>query len=73
MKNTKEDRSFLRNLIPLWGWVLIFILPLLLSEFMFYVAGRLFSLIAFPIAWVAFWWIIMYRSNWKIFKRKNKN
>jgi capsule polysaccharide export protein KpsE/RkpR len=72
MKNSKENKNSFRDSIPLWGWIIIFFLPLILSEYMFYVSNRLFSLISFPVAWVGFWWIIMYRSGWKIFKKKNK-
>jgi hypothetical protein len=73
MRNDKDSHSSLRDFIPIWGWILIFLIPLLLSEFMFYVASRWFNLIAFPIVWIAFWWIIMYRSDWKIFKKKSKH
>jgi len=76
MKKKKEIKEEKRenipnryDLIPLWGWLLIFLLPLAFSEYMFYVAKRLFSIIAFPIAWVAFWLVIMYRSDWRIFKK----
>lgn len=58
--------------IPFWGWILIFLLPLILSEYMFYMVKRWFSIVAFPIAWIAFWLVMMYRSNWKILKRRVK-
>lgn len=57
---------------PLWVWALIFILPLALSEFMFYRVDRIFSMIAFPVAWVGFWWAMMARSDWAIFKQHNR-
>jgi hypothetical protein len=64
-------RSFDR--IPLWGWVLIFLVPLILSEFMFYRVGRTASMIIFPLAWVGFWAAMMHRSGWPILKeRKDK-
>jgi hypothetical protein len=56
--------------IPLWGWVLIFLLPLLMSEFMFWKVGKTFSMILFPIAWVGFWYAMMQRSGWPILKRR---
>ncbi len=58
--------------IPLWGWVLIFILPLVVSEIMFYMVGRTVNMILFPLAWAGFWFIIMHRSGWPILKRKEK-
>jgi hypothetical protein len=57
---------------PLWVWVLIFILPLAFSEFMFYQVGRTFSMVAFPVAWVGFWWVMMERSDWAIFKQHKR-
>ena len=56
--------------IPLWGWILIFLIPLLLSEFMFYKAGRVLSMILFPIAWIGFWATVMHRSGWPILKKR---
>lgn len=56
--------------IPLWGWILIFLVPLVLSEYMFYVAGRIASMIIFPIAWIGFWVALMQRSGWPILKKK---
>lgn len=56
--------------IPLWGWLLIFLLPLIMSEYMFYVAGRTFSMILFPVAWIGFWIALMQRSGWPIFKKR---
>ncbi len=61
-------RSFDR--IPLWGWILIFLLPLILSEFMFYRVGRTASIVIFPIAWVGFWAAMMHRSGWPILKKR---
>jgi hypothetical protein len=55
--------------IPLWGWALIFLVPLLLSEYMFYRVGRTASMILFPIAWVAFWASLMQRGGWSIFRK----
>jgi len=64
---SEETRLF--TWIPLWGWVLIFLVPLLLSEYMFYVAGRTLSVILFPIVWTGFWFAMMERSDWWILKR----
>jgi hypothetical protein len=58
--------------IPLWGWVLIFLVPLALSEYMFYVADRTASMILFPVAWIGFWYMMMRRSGWPILKKNNK-
>ncbi|MBM4464065.1 MAG: hypothetical protein FJ014_00595 [Chloroflexi bacterium] len=61
-------RSFDR--IPLWGWILIFLLPLIASEFMFYRMGRWPSVIIFPLAWIGFWAAMMHRSGWRILKKR---
>lgn len=66
----EQEQSVAFDWIPLWGWALIFFLPLIASEFMFYVAGRKASMIVFPVAWVGFWLSMMYRSGWAIFKNK---
>ncbi|MBC7227046.1 MAG: hypothetical protein H5T61_07415 [Thermoflexales bacterium] len=55
---------------PLWFWILVFLLPLIASELMFYVAGRWGSMILFLVAWVGFWVAILHRSGWAIFKRQ---
>jgi hypothetical protein len=56
--------------IPLWGWAIIFLAPLLLSEFMFWNVGKIPSMIIFPIAWIGFWYTIMGRSGWPILKNR---
>ena len=67
----KQPRRF--GWIPLWGWVLIFVVPLILSEYMFYVAGKRVSMILFPLAWIGFWVTMMQRSEWHILqKRKDR-
>jgi polyferredoxin len=63
----KRRRKF--SWIPLWGWVLIFLVPLVISEVMFYMVGRTVNMILFPLAWVGFWFIIMQRSGWPILKK----
>ena len=71
MPSTDQEqriRSFDR--IPLWGWVLIFLVPLILSEFMFYQAGRTASMVIFPLAWIGFWAAMMQRSGWPILKKR---
>jgi len=65
----KQPRRF--GWIPLWGWVLIFVVPLVISEYMFYVAGKRFSMILFPLAWVGFWATMMQRSGWQILQKRN--
>jgi hypothetical protein len=67
---TEPPRKF--TWMPLWGWILLFLLPLIFSEFMFYMAGRVFSMIAFPIAWIGFWFTLMHRSGWAILKKKKE-
>ncbi len=55
----EEERRRKFDWIPLWGWILIFIVPLVVSEYMFYQVGRTFNMILFPLAWVGFWFIVM--------------
>jgi hypothetical protein len=64
----EQESSF--DWIPLWGWVLIFMIPLLISEFMFWNVGKIPSMIIFPIAWIGFWYAIMERSGWPILKNQ---
>ena len=66
----KRGRKF--GWIPLWGWILIFIVPLVISEIMFYQVGRTVNMILFPLAWVGFWIIIMQRSGWPILKKRKE-
>ena len=68
-KNKEPSRNKYSR-IPVWGWVLIFLLPLLFSEYMFYVAGRIPTMIAFPIAWVGFWYFTFWQKRKEIFKKK---
>ncbi len=58
---------------PLWFWILIFLLPLIASELMFYIAGRWGSMILFLVAWVGFWVAILHRSGWAIFKKQENS
>ena len=71
-KEQEEEKQTSRfDWIPRWGWVLIFLVPLVLSEFMFYTVGRRVSMILFPLAWVGFWGAIMWRSGWSILEEHN--
>ena len=69
-KKEEQQTSTAFQWIPLWGWVLIFLLPLIGSEFMFWKAGRTPSMILFPIARVGFWYVMMQRSGWPILKNR---
>jgi polyferredoxin len=66
----KRRRKF--GWIPPWGWILIFVVPLVISEYMFYMVGRTVNMILFPLAWVGFWFIIMQRSGWSILKKRKE-
>jgi hypothetical protein len=68
----QEEQSGQFSWIPLWGWILIFVAPLAMSEFMFYTAGRTASMILFPVGWIGFWITIMHRSGWPIIKKGDK-
>jgi hypothetical protein len=70
-KKEQEERASQFDWIPRWGWVLIFLVPLIFSEFMFYMAGRRLSMILFPVAWIGFWVVMMWRSGWSILKKRN--
>ncbi len=70
-KEEQEEQKY--AWIPLWGWVLIFLVPLIVSEYMFYVANRQYSMILFPIAWIGFWYTLMQRSGWPILKKRNRD
>ena len=58
--------------IPLWGWILIFLVPLAFSEYMFYVAGRRLSMVLFAVAWIGFWITIMQRAGWPMIKKRGQ-
>lgn len=58
--------------VPLWGWILIFLVPLIVSEIMFWNVGRIPSMIMFPIAWIGFWYVTMERSGWPILKHRKE-
>jgi len=66
----QEVRIRLFDQIPLWGWILIFLVPLIASEYMFYRVGRWPSMIVFPLAWIGFWAAMMQRSGWPILKKR---
>ena len=66
----KRRRKF--GWIPLWGWILIFIVPLVISEYMFYQVGRTVNMILFPLVWIGFWIVIMHRSGWPILKKRKE-
>jgi hypothetical protein len=68
-----DDQSRPYAWIPLWGWALIFVVPLVLSEYMFYRVGRTASMVLFPIAWVAFWITLMQRGGWWILKKRQED
>lgn len=65
----EETRRRKFGWIPLWGWILIFVMPWVVSEGMFYMAGRTANMIPFPLAWIGFWIAIMWRSGWPILKK----
>jgi hypothetical protein len=68
----QEEQTDQFGWIPLWGWILIFVAPLAMSEFMFYRAGRTVSMVLFPVAWIGFWITIMHRSGWPIIKKRDE-
>ncbi len=67
----EQPRAF--SWIPPWGWALLFLVPLVLSEYMFYRVGRTMSMIVFPIAWAGFWVTMMHRGGWPILRKRDDN
>ncbi|MGD2103764.1 MAG: hypothetical protein PVJ55_01435 [Anaerolineae bacterium] len=59
--------------IPLWGWAILFLVPLILSEFMFWKVDKIVSMILFPIAWIGFWYVMMGRAGWPMLKTRGRN
>jgi hypothetical protein len=53
-----------------WIRLLVFLIPLIASEFMFYRIGRGWSLIVFPVAWLGYWYFQMRRGGWNVFDPK---
>jgi hypothetical protein len=70
---SQEQQQGRFSWIPLWGWVLIFLVPLVISELMFYRAGRGVSMILFPLAWIGFWVAMMQRSGWSILRKRKED
>ncbi len=68
-----EDHVRPFSWIPRWGWVLIFLVPLVTSEYMFFRVGKTASMVMFPIAWVAFWITLLQRGGWSILKRRQED
>ncbi len=68
----KENENERVSWIPLWGWILIFLIPLIASQYMFWRVGRIPSMIMFPIAWIGFWYAMLERSDWRILKNLRK-
>ena len=68
----KQEEKRALEWMPLWGWVLLFLLPLLVSEFMFWNVGKIPSMIMFPIAWVGFWYVTMERAGWPILRNRKE-
>jgi len=63
-KSPKAEKSTQPPRRPLWWWIFAFLFPLVVSEVMFYMAGRGLSMVIFPIIWVGFWAAVAYRAGW---------
>lgn len=72
-EQSDEGQSTGFEWVPLWGWLLIFLLPLVASEVMFWNVGRTFSMVIFPIAWIGFWIAMMERSGWPVLKSRKRD
>jgi len=48
--------------LPRWLLIVLFVAPLVWSEYMFYVVNRWLNMMLFPIAWVGFW-ISLYKRR----------
>ena len=66
----QEEQPGKFDQIPLWGWILIFLVPLIASEFMFCRVEKWHSMVIFPLAWIGFWAAMMQRSGWPILKKR---
>ncbi|RIE11536.1 hypothetical protein [Candidatus Cryosericum hinesii] len=51
-----------------WVRLAVFLVPLILSEIMFWHVGRTWNLVIFPVAWVAYFYFQMKRGGWNVFK-----
>ena len=68
----KEEQPNKSGRTPLWLVALAFLVPLILSELMFYAVGRIASMILFPVAWIGLWALLMYRSDWQVLKNRKR-
>jgi len=48
--------------LPKWILVVLFVVPLVWSEYMFYVVKKWYSMVLFFIAWIGFW-LSLYRMR----------
>ncbi|MGB9777050.1 MAG: hypothetical protein ACPL7C_11010 [Anaerolineae bacterium] len=71
-KTTKAGKSAPPSHRPLWWWVFAFLFPLVISEIMFYMAGRWLSMVIFPIVWIGFWIAVAYRAGWLSREKRNR-
>lgn len=51
-----------------WIRLAVFLVPLIASEIMFLAAGKTWSAVIFPIAWIGFFYFQMKRGGWNVFK-----
>lgn len=70
-QQTETDVAF--QWIPIWGWAIIFLVPLILSEFMFWKVGKVVNMILFPIAWIGFFYVMMERAGWPMLKSRQSD
>lgn len=46
------------------GFALLFIIPFILAELLFYFGERQFSMMLFPFLWVGFWAALLWANDW---------
>ena len=51
-----------------WIRLAVFLVPLILSEFMFLNVGKRLNAVIFPVVWVAFFYFQMKRGGWNVFR-----
>ncbi len=57
-----------------WQFALLFIIPFILAEVLFYFGGRPVSMMIFPFLWVGFWAALLWANDWVPLKKpKSKN
>ena len=52
-----------------WQFALLFIIPFILAEMLFFFGGRPVSMVLFPFLWVGFWAALLWANDWSPLKK----